>query len=174
MTKPKWKTLQYKGIKYDNYLIYSDGRVWSKKTHKFFEKKTDKKGYWRISLRREGEQKELKIHILVAEAFIGARPIGYTIDHIDGNKNNNDVSNLEYVTNLVNHTRARKMGLYDVHKTRIKGVDVMDGSSRYWDSIQDAAIELLGEKKKYKQISRCIHGKKKECAGYIWFREEVK
>lgn len=51
------------------------------------------------------------IHKMVAEAFIGERPLGYEIDHKDGDKENNHKSNLEYVTQLENLSRKKNLGL---------------------------------------------------------------
>lgn len=52
------------------------------------------------------------VHNLVAEAFIGDRPDGYVIDHIDGNYLNNNVDNLRYVTQLENcHNPNNKPGM---------------------------------------------------------------
>ena len=51
------------------------------------------------------------IHHIVAAAFIGPRPEGQEIDHIDANKENNTPENLEYVTTLENMQRAWKLGL---------------------------------------------------------------
>ena len=60
------------------------------------------------------EGKTRTIHTLVAEAFLGIRPDGYDVDHIDGNKLNNAASNLRYVTHIENmknfyenHTRKK-------------------------------------------------------------------
>lgn len=51
------------------------------------------------------------IHDLVAEAFLGPRPDGFVVDHVDGNKRNNQPSNLEYVTRAENNRRACALGL---------------------------------------------------------------
>lgn len=48
-------------------------------------------------------------HTLVALAFIGKRPDGLVINHIDGNKHNNRVQNLEYITQAENHLHARNI-----------------------------------------------------------------
>ena len=61
---------------------------------------TNKKGdYFRIVL---NQKKSTYIHHLVAFHFIGDRPKGYHIDHIDGNKQNNRVDNLQYIT-MIHH-----------------------------------------------------------------------
>lgn len=48
------------------------------------------------------------IHKLVMETFVGECPVGYTIDHLDGNRYNNALSNLEYVDHSTNVQRSRK------------------------------------------------------------------
>lgn len=69
------------------------------------------KGYVQIQLYKGGKAKTVKLHRLVAEAFLGPMPPDLTTDHIDGDKNNNHISNLEYVTNKENNRRARLKGL---------------------------------------------------------------
>jgi hypothetical protein len=55
------------------------------------------------------------VHRLVAEAFIGPRPIGYELNHKDGNKTNNDWRNLEWVTRSDNQNHAIAIGLKTDH-----------------------------------------------------------
>lgn len=73
---------------------------------------SSKEKYFAVNLRNNsGERKLKKVHRLVAEAFI-PNPGGLPqIDHKDGNKNNNSVSNLEWVTGEENYRRALNMGL---------------------------------------------------------------
>ena len=59
--------------------------------------------YKHISLNR----KTILIHKLVATHFIGKRPDGYVIDHIDNNPLNNNVNNLTYTTYFINSTKDR-------------------------------------------------------------------
>jgi hypothetical protein len=67
--------------------------------------------YLRIYLRRDGKAHGIYIHALVAEAFIGPRPEGMEINHIDAVKTNNRPGNLEYVTGEENLRHAHLNGL---------------------------------------------------------------
>ena len=51
-----------------------------------------------------------RVHSLVAEAFLGPRPLGHEVNHKDGNKWNNDVSNREYVTHSHNRLHIHRLG----------------------------------------------------------------
>ena len=61
-------------------------------------------GYLFVDLRRNKASFNKRIHHLVAEAFIGDRPKGMVVHHIDGNKQNNNATNLEYLTHY--HIRS--------------------------------------------------------------------
>ena len=68
-------------------------------------------GYCRVGLTRNGKPVEQRVHVLVAAAFICQRPHGLEINHIDGNKLNNKLSNLEYVTRAENMRHASEIML---------------------------------------------------------------
>lgn len=59
-------------------------------------------GYQVVSLRFDGKYKNFYIHRLVAEYFLGGIPKGYEVNHIDYNKKNNNVLNLEICTRQQN------------------------------------------------------------------------
>lgn len=102
---------------YPDYLIYRDGRVWSKKTNKYLKHGTTLLGYKNIELFNDKGHKRKAIHRLVAEAYI-PNPNNYPqINHKDENPANNDVSNLEWCTAYYN------MHYGEGAKTRHKKID---------------------------------------------------
>lgn len=69
-------------------------------------------GYRSVSLYPlQGKQKQIHVHRLVAIAFIGPVPSGLVVNHKDGIKHNNDLSNLEYLTTSQNIKHAYASGL---------------------------------------------------------------
>lgn len=79
------------------YGITSCGKVWSYRSQKFLAINPNQKGYLQVGLCKNGERKMLKIHRLVAEAYL-PNPNNYdTVDHIDGDRTNNCVNNLQWM-----------------------------------------------------------------------------
>lgn len=67
-------------------------------------------GYWATSLRKGGRSRSFAIHRLVAHVFLGPRPAGMHVNHIDSNRKNAAASNLEYVTPSGNTIHAVLFG----------------------------------------------------------------
>lgn len=73
--------------------------VKSKKQIKIFlDTHHSKSGYYAAFVSHKGKRKRLMIHKIVAECWLGDKPDGLEIDHIDRNTKNNHYSNLRYVT----------------------------------------------------------------------------
>lgn len=68
-------------------------------------------GYLQVGLSCANRKRSITVHRLVCTAFFGARPNGYQSNHKDGNKANNAVANLEYVTPKQNTRHAIDLGL---------------------------------------------------------------
>ena len=82
---------------FPSYLIYPDGRVWSKKSNKFLKLRDDKQGYKQVILYGE-TKKQFKVHRLVAIHYIPNPENKPTVDHINRNPSDNRVENLRWAT----------------------------------------------------------------------------
>ena len=83
---------------YENYLINEDGEVYNQNTKKILKGSIDENGYKYYRLSSNGRKKMFYCHRLVATAFIENPNELPVVNHIDGNKLNNNVKNLEWVT----------------------------------------------------------------------------
>lgn len=95
----------------EHFLVSSLGNVMHAKNRKLRATCIDKGGYPRVGLTKPGGSKVYKVHHLVALAFIGPRPDGAVVNHIDGVKTNNRSDNLEYATPRGNLIHAFRSGL---------------------------------------------------------------
>lgn len=94
--------MEWKSVGFGRYSVSPCGKVRNDKTGLLLKPSTGKLGYPRVILFDNGNNMTLLIHHAVAACFIGPRPSGLVIDHIDGNKANNHVSNLRYITHAEN------------------------------------------------------------------------
>ena len=87
---------------FPNYTITDQGVIYSKKSNKIMKQHLDKDGYLVLNLSDNGIKKCCKVHRLVALAFI-PNPEGLaTVNHINHNKQDNSVTNLEWLSNYDN------------------------------------------------------------------------
>ena len=98
---------------YEGYYEVSNfGNVKSLTNDKILKPCLDSNGYYKVTLSKDGKTKTIRIHILVATAFLDHVPDGYKIvvDHIDNNKLNNNLTNLQLITHRENISKDRKNG----------------------------------------------------------------
>ena len=95
----------------DLYKISTTGSVIGKKYNRELKSFINKDGYRRITLCKEGKTKNFFLHRLVAQHFIDNESNKPQVNHIDGDKLNNTVINLEWVTCSENHKHAFSIGL---------------------------------------------------------------
>ncbi len=132
---------------------------------------TNRNGYKQLNLIINTKKKPKTIHRLVAETFISNPENKPCVNHIDGNKKNNNVKNLEWVTYSENTIHALKKGL----KIPLKGMNhykrpinqfTLDGKFvKRWESIKQVQEEWH---LKSTSISACCRGKIKTSLGYKW------
>lgn len=94
------------------YKVSDCGQVFSCKTNRMLSSnRLTVDGYVKVSLRKDGKAYEKRVHRIVAETFIKNAFNKETVNHIDGNKRNNRVSNLEWSTRSEQLFHAYKLGL---------------------------------------------------------------
>ncbi len=104
--REQWKTID--GWPYE---ASSMGRVRNSRTGYILKPCDDKYGYFLVTLCDSGNQVTRTVHRLVSRTFLGGKPDGYVVNHMDGRKHNNGADNLEYVTPAENERHAVDMGL---------------------------------------------------------------
>lgn len=127
------------------------------------------RGYIQYELSKNNATRAIKAHRIVAEAFLPNPENKREINHIDGDKHNNSLDNLEWVTPSENHLHASY-----VLKKGIRRVNQLSRDGKLlniWSSIKEAgkALNICSG-----DISRAAAGKRQTAGGYKWrYAEEI-
>lgn len=125
-----------------------------------------RKGYLKVSLWAENAKQEKYVHRLVAETFIANPSSLPQVNHKDGDPANNEVGNLEWVTNAQNQTHARRVlarGVRAVYGVNSNGVRVDFQSLQH--AVEAGFVRA--------NIQKCIAGKRNTHRGFQWFDAEI-
>ena len=129
---------------YENYEVSNQGRVRNTKNNKILKLAISNKGYERVWLCKNSRHQSFRVHRLVTFAFIGRCPKGKECNHKDGNKRNNNVKNLEWVTSQQNSRHASRNGLLEKSpKTRAKMSIAKQGENCYLSKLTDEMVRLI-------------------------------
>lgn len=145
----------------ESYSVSTKGRIYSTLSHIMVSTKSKRGGYPSCRLK----DKSFKVHQLVAKAFIKNPNDKPAVNHIDGNKENNVVSNLEWMTIKENNKHAIDNGLITITKRKVKQID-MDGKLiKIHDTIRGAGkatgIDSGG-------IAKVCKGTRQSAGGFKW------
>lgn len=163
-----WKDIEWhKGA----YKISNLGRVYSVQRKKIKNTFIDKGGYVRVQLYHNYTQKRFLVHRLVAEAFIPNSNNYPQVNHIDENKLNNCVDNLEWCTNKYNCNFGTKPEKSRKNSSKLqlnkRSVAIYDSENNYIDtckSMMDVARKLNCS---YSNVQSVLYGRTKTCKGYV-------
>lgn len=101
---------------------------------------TDTHGYRRVAVSVGGKRCSISVHALVAVAFLGPRPAGYDVNHRNGNKTDNAVGNLEYVTRSENHRHAYRSCIRPAVGSKLSQAEAESIRRRYASGETQTAI----------------------------------
>lgn len=174
-----WKDIPgYEGL----YQVSNTGKIKSlnylntKKEH-LLKQSLTYDGYPKLALSKNGKKTNFDVHILVAKAFVHNPANKSQVNHIDGNKLNNNASNLEWCTPKENTNHAIKAGLRQASNIKYTHGKEHHGSKpvlqydldgnliKVWDCFSDAARFYNCNPA---SIVNCTKGRIQTIRGYVW------
>lgn len=129
---------------FENYLISKNGDIYKDITYKKLKCSTDKNGYLTIRLVNKNGRKSMFLHRLLAINYI-PNPLNKPfINHIDGNKSNNKLNNLEWCTHKENMKHAWDNNLYKDYTESIKKAN-KSRSIEVFDTLNNIKYKSMSE-----------------------------
>lgn len=150
----------YEGI----YKVSPNGDIWSEYRKRFLHPTLSRDGYMRVSLCKDGKRKLVSVHRIVASAYVdGETKEKAFVNHKDGNKLNNSVENLEWVTKGENlkHAYSELGAILAAKKTRCIDTGIV------FISAADAGRKMGVNPTAIRQV---LCGIKIKAGGYRWER----
>lgn len=164
---------------WEMYQVDTNGNVYSKQG-KIMKPSINHNGYLVVNFYHNHIRKGFGVHTLVATTFIEHKNYENQVNHKDGNKQNNNVENLEWVTpkeniqHSINILGYNKIGINNPNAKKIFGYDKNTNELKYkFNSLADAARYFTKEGKNFRYIQNIIcqvanNKNKKSYKGCIW------
>ena len=157
-----WKDIKdYEGL----YQINNIGQVKSLRNNKILKPWKLKGGYLQVTLSKNGEAKRFLIHRLVAEAFLPNEEELPEVDHINNDKTDNRVANLQWISKIENN-RKKETGI--MIPRRIICIE----TGEIFETVTAAAKSV---NRNHSTMCNHLRGKYKTCAGkhFKYYDEDV-
>ena len=160
----EWRTI----TEASNYEVSTNGQVRNRTTKKILKGRLSKNGYLQVSIKIDATQKFCNryIHRLVALHFIQNPNNKREVNHIDGNKENNTLSNLEWVTSSENQKHRHLIGNKKTSNRHIGMFNKKGEMVKDFNSILEAVAYF--NKTSRVNIDNALQGKQYTAYGYVW------
>ena len=152
---------------YPNYSATQSGKIFSHKTKKYIRGQINNEGYIRLGLYGDNGEKKFLIHRLIAQTFIPNPENKPQVNHIDNNKSNNCVNNIEWISNQENRNHALRQ--YKTTSIILKNYSLKDYSTKDYMRVEynirkaKTEITILNKdlKKDNNEVAQIINNFKK-------------
>lgn len=159
---------EWKAIKdFPNYEISTKGNIRNIiRQSKLLRKQINNVGYEYVILsNKTTKHKTLTVHRLVARTFLDNYNNNLEVNHINGNKTDNRIENLEMISHKENVKKRYEIGIVDNNYKKVNQYDLNGNYINSWDKIIDIERKLGFY---HQHISSCCKHKLKTAYGYIW------
>ena len=160
----QWKSIS----EASNYEVSNLGNIRNKTTLQILKGRLSKSGYYQVSIKinETGKFRNRYIHRLVAQYWIDNPKNKREVNHKDGNKLNNNVENLEWVTSSENQKHRHSIGIKKTSQRRVGKFTVDGVLIKAFNSIKEAAdLDNNGIRV---SIDNVLQGKRNTLKGYVW------
>ena len=154
---------------FEKYEVSNLGKVRNIKSGRVLKTSLNNNGYLRLFLCKNNKRKHLYLHRIIATAFIDNPDEKPCVNHIDENKLNNDLSNLEWCTvreNAIHGTRTKRVA--EKLSQKVIQLDLNDNILNVFKSMRQAERETGIDAT---SISACCNGKRKSAGRFKWRRK---
>lgn len=127
--------------KQTHYDVDVDGNIKNLKTNKLLTPEITHKGYLRVQIFHKGKKYRKLVHRLVMETFYPDADFSLQVNHKDGNKRNNKLSNLEWCTQKENMRHSFDNGLHKIKYTKSQNIEICELLANTNMSICEIAIK---------------------------------
>ena len=159
-----WKKFIYEGQETD-YSVSTEGEV-RKDTTNYILSQSSQQDYKFVGLIINGKQKRMRVHRMVALTFIDNPDNKPYVNHINGNRSDNNVENLEWVTPSENTQHAVNIGLFKSGRARAVVQYNLNGEQMAtFESASEAARQTGGSQSK---ITMCCRRQRDSANDYQW------
>lgn len=165
------KVIEYKLVEgFEDYMVSSDGKVWSLKYGKIKELKLphSSTGYTHVALYKNNERADMDVHVLVLSAFVERPSANHEVDHINAIRDDNRLENLHWVLRKENLNNPRRREAVSKaltnHPAKSTPVVCLETGEEY-PSVHEASRQTGIHQR---SISSCINGKRKSAGGFHW------
>lgn len=153
---------------FGKYEVSNYGKVRNSKTGRVLAQQTDKYGYPVVCLYESSKRHMVKVHRLVAKAFVPNEGNKPQIDHIDGNKTNNAYTNLRWSTPKENShnpiTRPKHLATIKPPVKKRTAVICVETNKLY----EGLRVAERDTNIQHSVIASCCRGQRETAGGYHW------